>query len=105
MWTIANDDGNWVQLEFRLENNRFIIPSESNYNQDYIVNNSGILQVSEDDGYQYYKILSIEGSRISLCEGEDSSVVQSCTVASQFFFTNKLDSQTYFNNMWLLPLT
>lgn len=87
-----------------------IIKDKNNkeYNQAYTITDDGMLKVDESgvddktdnssDRYQYYKILSIDGTKISLCDG-DLYDIQNCNnTSTQFFFTNETDAQNFYNN-------
>ncbi|MBE0498777.1 MAG: hypothetical protein IBX43_05985 [Campylobacterales bacterium] len=77
----------------------------SDYDYPYTIDLSGYITVDEgsnldsgSDG-QHYKILAIDGSKISLCDGELYSEVESCTTATEYFFTNQADAQAYMNTL------
>ena len=83
---------------------------KQNYNQDYTVTTDGFLRVDEigiegrtatsSDRYQYYKIISIDGSKISLYDDDTSlTQVQNTNTVTQYFFTNQVDAQTYLDSL------
>ena len=72
---------------------------------DYIVNSYGIIRAEQrDDGtYEMYKIYSIDGSKIRMCdEGKSDPLANfECTedIATQYYFTNQADAQAFINSL------
>ena len=78
LWTVADEKVS----QFTFSGGKNAIVGQS-YNQDYTVMSDGILRVDEtslNDGvetYEYYKILDINGGKISTSEGENLTNVKS----------------------------
>lgn len=72
---------------------------------DYIVNRYGIIRAEQNDDstYQMYKIYSIDGSKIRMCNesknnpSADFKCTESC--ATQYYFTNQADAQAFVNSL------
>ncbi len=95
LWTIFDNK----IYEFIFKDGKQNILSDASYNQAYSIMNDGILKVDEGDNFEYYKILAIDGTKISLKEGEDLNSVLSDNTVEQYFFTTKLSAQTYLDSL------
>lgn len=108
LWSVdqAWDDGSTTLATFEFNNNintaqlglldSITTPVFSN---NYTITSDGILKVDEGDNYEYYEIRAIDGTKISLSEGEDLTQVINDPVTDQWFFTNQTDAQIFYNSL------
>ncbi|MDB2562099.1 choice-of-anchor D domain-containing protein [Sulfurimonas sp.] len=119
LWTPSAEEFKVYETAFVDGNQSFpegIMLNNQVYNQPYDVitgnNGEGIIRVDEEgvqwEGeanpriagtYEYYRILDINGTKISVCDSEDLNFVKSCTEVTQLFYTNQTDAQAYLNEL------
>jgi len=100
--------GDGIIQTFKFENGFQTITPASTLKFPYSVTDTGLLRVDESVGdektedsenrFQDYKILAIDGDKISTCEDDDSDV-SICTEHSQWLFTTKSSAQTYLDSL------
>jgi len=103
LWTVdaSGDEKGMTTFTFN-SNNTLTYGSPWNATVPYTIMSDGIIDTTEDNdntGHEYYKIVAIDGTKISLCEGEYLNNVQSCTTAEQWLFTNQADAQAFYNSL------
>ncbi len=104
MWSVADDDGTKIVLTFTFSNNNTLAyGSPLNLTVPYTVTTSGIIDTIENNdngGHEYYKIIGIDGTKISLCEGEQINDTTQCgSNPDQWLFTNEADAIAFKNSL------
>ena len=100
------DDGTWSNDKMIFSSDTATIPGVGSV--DYIINSYGILRQEKNDGeygpvgtWQMYKIFSIDGTKIKMCNESkvDPSADFTCNSgdATQYYFTNEADAQAFVN--------
>ena len=67
-------------------------------NQEPIcIDENGYIKVTEDSGYQYYHVVSVENGVIATLEGDEQGVVDDgVSVADQWLFTTRAAAEEYY---------
>ena len=103
LWTVDNSGDEKIMTTFAVNtNNTITYGSPWNLTVPYVIMADGIIDTTEDNGntgHEYYKIVSVDGTKISLCEGENLNNVKNCTTAEQWLFTNQADAQAFVNSL------
>lgn len=105
LWTVFIEGTNSVTATFTFNNGKNTAQlglldaiTSPLFNNDYTITADGIIDVTESGsstGHQYYRIIAIDGTKISLCNGEILANVKTCNTADQWFFTTKASAQAY----------
>jgi hypothetical protein len=63
----------------------------------FVIDGNGYIKVTEDSGYQYYHVVSVEKGVIATLEGDEQGVVDDgVSVADQWFFTTRAAAEEYY---------
>mgnify|MGYP000532401335 CR=1 FL=1 len=102
LWTVDASGSEKVMTTFTFTNNTLTYGSPWSGSVSYTIMSDGIIDTIETNGntgHEYYKIVGVEGTKISLCEGENLTNVKSCTIAEQWLFTNQADAQAFLDSL------
>ena len=67
------------------------------YDMPFVIDENGYIKVTEDSGYQYYHVVSVENGVIAALEGDEQGVVDDgVSVADQWFFTSRAAAEEYY---------
>jgi hypothetical protein len=70
---------------------------------DYAIDADGVIKMTEDSGYEYYKVLSVEGGAIAFSEGNEEDFDPSSSAVDGWFFTTKAAAESYLQSNFPTP--
>jgi hypothetical protein len=107
LWAVEYDDeGEWVSMTMKFENGynsgnlgfHDSLAGEQPYHQPYVLDENGYVKVTEDENYyQYYNVVSVEGGIISTLQDESLATVADNGVnqVDQWFFTTRSAAEEF----------
>ena len=107
LWSVdqSQSSGDIQPITMRFENGRNFgsegfydsIAHPQPYDMPFVIDENGYIKVSEDSGYQYYHVVSVENGIIATLEGDEQGVVDDgVSVADQWFFTTRAAAEEYY---------
>jgi hypothetical protein len=105
LWSVDESGGDVQPITMRFENGRNFgnegfydsVVQPQPYDMPYVIDDNGYIKVSEDNGYQYYHVVSVENGIIATLEGDEQGVVDDgVSVADQWFFTTRAAAEEYY---------
>jgi hypothetical protein len=107
LWSVdqSQSSGDIQPITMRFENGRNFgsegffdsISQPQPYDMPFVIDENGYIKVSEDNGYQYYHVVSVENGIIATLEGDEQGVVDDgVNVADQWFFTTRAAAEEYY---------
>ncbi len=105
LWSVDESGRDIQQITMRFENGRNFgsegffdsIAQPQPYDMPFVIDENGYIKVSEDNGYQYYHVVSVENGIIATLEGDEQGVVDDgVNVADQWFFTTRAAAEEYY---------
>jgi hypothetical protein len=105
LWSVDESGGDVQPITMRFENGRNFgnegfydsVVQPQPYDMPYVIDENGYIKVTEDSGYQYYHVISVENGIIATLEGDEQGVVDDgVSVADQWFFTTREAAEEYY---------
>ena len=105
LWSVDESGGDVQPITMRFENGRNFgnegfydsVVQPQPYDMPYVIDDNGYIKVTEDSGYQYYHVISVENGIIATLEGDEQGVVDDgVSVADQWFFTTRAAAEEYY---------
>jgi len=105
LWSVDESGGDVQPITMRFENGRNFgnegfydsVAQPQPYDMPYVIDDNGYIKVTEDSGYQYYHVISVENGIIATLEGDEQGVVDDgVSVADQWFFTTRDAAEEYY---------
>ena len=105
LWSVDESGGDVQPITMRFENGRNFgnegfydsVVQPQPYDMPYVIDENGYIKVTEDSGYQYYHVISVENGIIATLEGDEQGVVDDgVSVADQWFFTTRAAAEEYY---------
>jgi hypothetical protein len=105
LWSVDESGGDVQPITMRFENGRNFgnegfydsVVQPQPYDMPYVIDDNGYIKVTEDSGYQYYHVISVENGIIATLEGDEEGVVDDgVSVADQWFFTTRAAAEEYY---------
>jgi len=107
LWSVdqSQSSGDVQPITMRFENGRNFgsegffdsIAQPQPYDMPFVIDENGYIKVTEESGYQYYHVVSVENGIIATLEGDEQGVVDDgVSVADQWFFTTRAAGEEYY---------
>ena len=105
LWSVDQSGGDIQPITMRFENGRNFgnegfydsVALPQPYDMPFVIDENGYIKVTEDSGYQYYHVVSVENGVIATLEGDEQGVVDDgVSVADQWFFTTRAAAEEYY---------
>jgi len=107
LWSVdqSQSSGDVQPITMRFENGRNFgsegffdsIAQPQPYDMPFVIDENGYIKVTEESGYQYYHVVSVENGIIATLEGDEQGVVDDgVSVADQWFFTTRAAAEEYY---------
>jgi len=105
LWSVDESGGDVQPITMRFENGRNFgnegfydsVVQPQPYDMPYVIDDNGYIKVTEDSGYQYYHVISVENGIIATLEGDEQGVVDDgVSVADQWFFTTRAAAEEFY---------
>ena len=105
LWSVDESGGDIQALTMRFENGRNfgqegfhdLIELPQPYDMPFVIDGNGYIKVTEENGYQYYHVTSIENGIIATLEGSENDIVDNGTNSvDQWFFTSRSSAEEFY---------
>jgi hypothetical protein len=105
LWSVDQSGGDIQPITMRFENGRNFgdegfydsVALPQPYDMPFVIDENGYIKVTEESGYQYYHVVSVENGIIATLEGDEQGVVDDgVSVADQWFFTTRAAAEEYY---------
>jgi len=105
LWSVDESGGDIQPITMRFENGRNFgnegfydsVALPQPYDLPFVIDENGYIKVTEDSGYQYYHVVSVENGVIATLEGDEQGVVDDgVSVPDQWFFTTRAAAEEYY---------
>ena len=105
LWSVDESGGDIQPITMRFENGRNFgnegfydsVAQPQPYDMPFVIDENGYIKVTEDSGYQYYHVVSVENGVIATLEGDEQGVIDDgVSEADQWFFTTRAAAEEYY---------